>query len=378
MFECSRTALAAALAAIKPAAQSGNTIPILQNVCVEHSGGELMVRGNCLDFELIARIPATFEPAFVAFTCQADLFLRFVNAAPKETIRVEATTGEAGLNGVLLRSGNTRLRLFVLDAKGFPTLDLGDLPHSFTLTGHILTRPLQAVAYAVSADKDRRFLQGVRFDGGADGLALVALDGKRMEYRRVPAASFDEDVDLASLPKVTIPTASVKHMLSMIRKEEDVTVQLSEARARVIVGNVVFCTKLVEEEFPDYHRLIPQGNHIRVTIERDRLDNAIERVMLATKDATKGAAFRFEVDALTLRTYDHEVGDAEDKIEIEASEALEIGFNGRFMRDILAHMEGDVAEILLLERSKPALIRPLGDDVNFSVLYAMNMPVMPR
>lgn len=377
MFECSKTALSSALSAISPAARGNSTIPILQNVCVERDGGDLVLRGNCLDFELIARIPATFDPAFVAFTCQADLFLRFVNAAPKETIRVEATAGEAGLNGVLLRSGHTRLRLFVLDAKGFPTLDVGDLPHSFTLTGQLLTRPLQAVAYAVSTDKDRRFLQGVRFDGGKSGLALVALDGKRMEYRRIPAGSFDDDVDLGSLPKVTIPTASVKHMLSMIRKEEDVTLQLSDARARVIVGNIIFCTKLVEEDFPDYQRLIPQSNHIRVMTERDRLDSAIERVMLATKDASKGVAFRFEEAVLTLKTYDHEVGDAEDKIEIEASEALEVGFNGRFMRDILAHMEGDVAEIMLLERSKPALIRAHGDDVNFSLLYTMNLPVMP-
>lgn len=376
MFECSKAALSAALTAIKPATV-GNTIPILQNVCVERDAGDLVLRGNCLDYELIARIPAKFEPSFEPFTCQADLFLKFVNAAPRDDIRVEQSGGAYGMNGIVLLSGRTRLRLLVLPATDFPTLDVGDLPHAFTLTGHTLSKPLQAVSYAVSIEKHRHFLHGVRFDGGPKGLALVALDGARLEYRRIPANAFDEDVDLETLPKVTVPTASVKLMLSMIRKEEDVKVQISSMRIRVIVGNVVFVSKLVEEDFPDYWSIVPANNDIKVTFRRQQMDDAIERVMLATSIETKGVAFHFEESALTLKTYDHKVGDAEDRIEIEASAEITMGFNGRFIHDLLSHMDGDVAEMMLLERSKPALLRVAGDEVNFSLLYAMNIPAMP-
>lgn len=376
MFECSKTALAAALTAVTPVVKDKHTIPILQNVLLTRDGEALQVSGNNLESEISTHLPADFLPDFEPFTCPIGQFREFVRIAPAERVRVEGIVHGGKLTAVNVASGRSKLKINTLPAADYPKLDTGRLGHGFTIDGGILKGPLSAVAYAICADKDTVMLHGVLFEASADGMHLVASDRKRIEHRLIPIKSFDDDNALDGLPRITLPKAGVDRILGMVEDDRDITIEMSPNKLRAIVGNVVMVTKLLEASFPPFRELVPQANDIRAAFSGKAANDAVSRVLLATPDASKGVVFRFTESGLALSARDFANGEGEDEIDAEVSEPVTMGFNGKLLQGILAHMAKDDVEVLLAGKGKPAIIRSPGDEANYTVFYSMNIPGM--
>jgi DNA polymerase-3 subunit beta len=372
MFKAEKSALAAALAAVIPVVKAKNTMPILQNVLIERDGDQLMARGSNMDMEIAARFDAVILPEFEPFTCPGHLFNDFVKNAPETTVTVDATTGDTGLQSVRFKSGRASLKQPVLPAIAFPKIEAGSLKHGINIAGETLADAIEAVAYAAETDTTRPYICGVLLEGVSDGLNVVATDGKRIARRMIRANAFDEGVDLAELPRITLPSSIISAIVKALRDAEDVTLELSALKVRLVAGSVVLTAKLLDSNFPDWNGYVKAGTNI-ATVGNKALQDALGRALIATPETGNGVLFTFGDDGLTLTASDNMGGEGEDAIDAEIDKPLTIGLNGKHLRDALAHTTGETIEILLDDPSSPVVMRPQGDPVNLTMLLSMKV-----
>jgi DNA polymerase-3 subunit beta len=370
MLKTEKAALSAALSAATSIVSASNTIPILQNVLIERDGDDLVAFGGNQDMEISARCQATFAADFRPFTVSAARLTEIVKAAPETTVAIEAV--DDALTAIHVKSGRSRLKLPTLPADAYHKLTARDLVHQLGVSAETLAAALKAVAYAASKDfKVQPYLAGVHFDGDADGLNLVATDGKRVERRLIRAIEFDEDRATATIPKITVGSEVVTRLIKLLDSAEDAVLRMSEARLQATVGNVVLTSKLVEGNFPPWRRIIPTDLGNRYLLPVKTVVDALGRVMIVNGDGGNGIRLSFEAGSVAIEARDMANGDAREDLPVEFDTDVIIGFHGLQLRGVLEHMKGDVAELYISEPKMPAVIHPVGDPINLCVLLPM-------
>jgi DNA polymerase III subunit beta len=376
MLKADKAALAAALAAVSPAIKAKNTIPVLQNVLIAREGNHFIARGGNMDVELSATFDAVAAPDFIPFTCPVQTFAEFVKRAPDSTITVDAVIEAGRLEHVNLRSGRSRLKQPILPADTFPKLDAGNLTHRVTLDADILAAALSSVSHAVSSDQTQVFMCGVFVEGSPDGLNIVATDRYRIERRLVSAMSFDPDDPFATIPPTIVPADTVSRILKLAADAEDLTLGFARERLTVTAGGVTLISKLIDAQFPDWNAITrpARDNGFTARFSRPAMADAVERVLIATPDSSKGMTFAFADGAVTLAARDFRSGEGEDQIPAEADLELTIAFNGKYLREALAGHHGDQVELLLARATSNSILHPAGKPDDFTLLIPMKIP----
>lgn len=375
MLKADRSALAAALAAVSPAIKPKNTIPVLQNVLIAKEGSRMVARGSNMDVEITCSFDAATDGDFTPFTCPVQGFEEFVKKAPEASILVEPVRAGSALTFINLRSGRSRLKLPVLPASDYPKLDAGTPSHTIELDAAIFASALSAVAYAVSTEETRHYLRGVYLCGNQAGIDVVATDGHRLERRLIAGMAFDPDTDFATVPGTLIPPDTVNRILKFADDAEDVTVEFGAEKIQISAGDVTLISKLVDGTFPDWNRVsdAPRSNSSSVRFNKSAMNDAIGRVLLATSDAGNQVTFRIADDMIVMTTRDPNSSEGEDAIAAEADTELTISFNGKYMKEALAHHAGDQVELMLRNHGDPSLLRVPGKADDFTVLMPMRI-----
>lgn len=375
MFVTEKPALADALAIVRDVVKSKNKFPILDNVLIEQSGDRLTARASNLTLEICTQFAATIGEDFLPYTCPAHIFADIVRNAPEDRIAINAIDQAGTMAAIQIKSGRSRLKLPVLPASDFPKLDAGSLPHELSLNASTLAKALRAVEYAAETNAAKYYLCGVRLEPCADGLVLVATDGKRLEKRTIPAIDFDQD-DLSSMPAITVPSETVAKIVKLLDGIDTVVVEWSRERIRVTAGETTMTSKLVDGEFPAWRRIEPQPDSLVSRFSGKALSDAMQRLLTVTPDAGNGIAFDFGAEVISLRSRDIAVGEGEDEIAAETNGEIRTGYHGRHLREAIAHYEGDNFELLVSQGALPSLLRIAGNVSDYTVLMPMQVKGM--
>ena len=266
------------------------------------------------------------------------------------------TTGDAGQ--LVLRSGRSRFTLQALPASDFPDLTSGEFSHRFALPATELKRLIENTQFAISTEETRYYLNGIYLHtvdiSGTPMLRAVATDGHRLA--RVETQAPEGSV---GVPGVIVPRKAVNEVQKLLEDlSQDVTVEISTAKARFQFGDVVLTTKLIDGTFPDYARVIPTGNDKLLVVDRDPFKNAVDRV--ATLSSERGRAIKLAIaeGKITLSVNNPDSGSASEEIEADYDSApIDIGFNARYLLDIVGQLSSDTASIRLADPGSPTLIQ---------------------
>jgi DNA polymerase-3 subunit beta len=236
----------------------------------------------------------------------------------------------------------------------------GEIHADFAIPRAAMLAALESVAHAISTEETRYYLNGVFLHAhGADALRFVACDGHRLAVRTIGAAAIAGD--WLNTPGIIIPRKTVAFMIAALKRKgapDDVRVIVNSVKARFVSGNVDMVTKLIDGSFPDYYRVIPSSNDKRLTIGRAALASAIKSVAhVFTKNSSAmrlrlepGADLRVDADIV-------DSGSAESSAPCDYDGApLDIGFNGRYLAEILDSFGGDDVTIMFADSGSPALI----------------------
>ncbi len=348
-----------------------NTIPILSNVLLAADGASLEMKATDLDLEVTEATPARVEQGG-ATTVPAHLLYDIVRKLP-DGAEVMLKTDEDG-TAMTVISGRSSFRLQCLPQSDFPELSAGSFSHIFRLDSTALRGLIEKTQFAISTEETRYYLNGIFLHtletGGKLKLRSVATDGHRLARAEVDAPAGSE-----GMPGIIIPRKTVGELQKLVDNPElIVTVEVSDAKIRLTIGSIVMTSKLIDGTFPDYQRVIPANNDKQLRVDCQTFAQAVDRVSTISSERGRAVKLALADGQLLLTVNNPDSGSATDELAVSYdNDAMEIGFNAKYLLDITAQLSGEDAIFLLADAGSPTLIRDTADDDALYVLMPMRV-----
>ncbi len=362
-----RATLLKSLGHVQSVVERRNTIPILSNVLIEASAdGAIRLMATDLDLQINESVEAQVSQAG-ATTVSAHTLFDIARKLP-EGSQVELSAAEGKMQ---INAGRARFNLSTLPRDDFPVIAEGDLPHAFELPAATLRQIIDKTRFAISTEETRYYLNGIFLhvsDEDQPVLKAAATDGHRLARVTVPRPE-----GAAGMPDVIVPRKCVAELRKLLDEVDgSVQVSLSETKIRFDFGNALLTSKLIDGTFPDYSRVIPTANDKLLKIDPKSFMQGVDRVATIASEKTRAVKMALDRDRITLSVTSPENGTAAEEVPGDyGAEGMEIGFNARYLLDILGQIEGDTVEVHLADAAAPTLLRE-GDKA--AALYVL-MPM---
>ena len=369
-----RATLLRALSHVQSVVERRNTIPILSNVLIDaQPQGTIRLMATDLDLQIDETIAAAVDQAG-ATTVSAHTLFDIARKLP-EGAQVELSAAEGRLTIV---AGRARFQLATLPRDDFPVIAEGELPTQFELPAETLKAIIDKTRFAISTEETRYYLNGIFLhvadDGGPAGgqavLKAAATDGHRLARVTVARPEGAE-----AMPDVIVPRKCVGELRKLLDEiDGSVGVSLSPSKIRFDLGQAILTSKLIDGTFPDYSRVIPTANDKLLKLDPKSFMEGVDRVSTIATEKTRAVKMAVDRDRITLSVTSPENGAAAEEVPGDyAALPLEIGFNSRYLLDILHQIEGDSVEVHLADAAAPTLIRENDKSPALYVLMPMRV-----
>jgi len=366
-----RSELLRALGHVTSVVERRTTIPILSNVLLRAANGQVELKATDLEREVVEAVPAAVETPG-AVTVPAHILHDIVRKLPDGS-EVELTR-DPERERLMIKSGSSRFALQTLAADDFPDLAAGEMSHTFEVPARDLKTLIEKTRFAISSEETRYYLNGIYLHAaqreGKATLRAVATDGHRL-------AQVDLDLPKGArgMPGVIVPRKTV-HELHRLLEDSDatVTIGISTTKVRFELGPIVLTSKLIDGSFPDYQRVIPQGNDKSMRVSSAQFMAAVDRVSTIASERGRAVKLNIGKDKLVVSVTNPDGGSATEELPVEYNAGnLEIGFNARYLLDIGGQMEGDTLEFLLADPGSPTMLKDGADESALYVLMPMRV-----
>ena len=345
-----RATLLKSLGHVQSVVERRNTIPILSNVLIEaRDDNSIRLMATDLDLQVDESVPANVDQPG-ATTIPAHTLFDIVRKLP-EGSQVELNVAEGKMH---LSAGRSRFHLSTLPRDDFPVISEGELPTKFELPAATLRQIIDKTRFAISSEETRYYLMGIFLHVADDQLKAAATDGHRLA--RVVIGKPD---GADGMPDVIIPRKCVAELRKLLEEVEGtVEVSLSATKVRFGLGSAVLTSKLIDGTFPDYNRVIPTANDKLLKLDPKTFASGVDRVSTIASEKTRAVKMSVDRDKVTLSVTSPESGTATEEVPADyGADTLEIGFNARYLLDILGEIEGDTVEVHLADAAAPTLLR---------------------
>jgi DNA polymerase-3 subunit beta len=362
-LDCPKKEFFDAVNAAAAAASPRTSLNILQNLKVEASESGIRVLG-CDGEMWVERNFACMVTEGGSVCLQARLLHDLVSSLSDGDVELRTLDG----SGAMLQQGASEYRLQTLDAEDFPE------PKEFMEDGQLvlkmglLRNAVDSVIFAVSADTHRLTLTGVLFNYDGTTLTLVATDTHRLAVRRIEQSGIGSNVN-AIVPEKAL--RAIK--LLPIADDQDVIIRFGEQRLAVEANGAKVVSQLLAGTYPNWERVVPSESTRQWSVEADQLVEKVRRTMILAKDNANRVRFKGQGDQIFIAARSEEKGEAKEEVMMVARNGdVEIAFNGRYVLDALAPIEGPGVRIEMTENSRPAVFRPAEDDSGY---FCVIMPM---
>ncbi|MEE9316978.1 MAG: DNA polymerase III subunit beta, partial [Rhodospirillales bacterium] len=363
-------ALLKSLGHVQSVVERRNTIPILSNLKLDAGDGKLALNATDMDLDIVESVACEIA-AGGATTAPAHTLYEIVRKLPEGSQVELDADGESQL---VLSSGRSRFTLTCLPTDDFPVLSSGDMGHEFTLPVDEVTALIDKTRFAISTEETRYYLNGVYLHAGEqDGTAVlraVATDGHRLARVDAPLPK-----GAKGMPGIIVPRKTVAELRKLVDETtDDISIGLSESKIRFAFDDAVLTSKLIDGTFPDYQRVIPEGNDKQLEVDAKVLADAVDRVSAISSEKSRAVKLSLESGSLTLSASSPDEGNATEEVEVDyEGEALEIGFNAGYLLDITRQIEGSKARMLLADAASPTILSEADDAGTLYVLMPMRV-----
>jgi DNA polymerase-3 subunit beta len=311
--------------------------------------GSIRLMATDLDLQVDESVQANVaQPG--ATTVSAHTFFDIVRKLP-EGSQVELSAAEGKMQVI---AGRSRFNLSTLPRDDFPVIAEGDLPTRFELPAATLRQIIEKTRFAISSEETRYYLMGIFLHVVDDQLRAAATDGHRLA--RVTVARPD---GAEEMPDVIVPRKAVQELYRLLEElEGTVEISLSPTKIRFGLGSAILTSKLIDGTFPDYNRVIPTANDKLLKLDPKSFSAGVDRVSTIASEKTRAVKMSVDRDKVTLSVTSPENGVATEEVPADyGADGLEIGFNAKYLLDILGEIDGDTVEVHLADAAAPTLLR---------------------
>jgi DNA polymerase-3 subunit beta len=361
-----RATLLKSLGHVQSVVERRNTIPILSNVLIEAlAEGGIRLMATDLDLQILETIDAKVETPGTTTVSAHTLFEIARKLQEGSEVSLNAADGK-----MAVKASRSNFNLPTLPRDDFPIIAEGELPTKFELPAATLRQIIDKTRFAISTEETRYYLNGIFLHVVDDVMKAAATDGHRLA--RVTVARPD---GAEGMPDIIIPRKCIGELRKLLDEVDgSVEVSLSPTKIRFVLGHAVLTSKLIDGTFPDYSRVIPTGNDKILKIDPKSFMQGVDRVATIASEKTRAVKMALDRDKITLSVTSPENGTAAEEVPGEYSATgFEIGFNAKYLMDILAQIEGDSVEVHLADAASPTLLRENDKAAALYVLMPMRV-----
>jgi DNA polymerase-3 subunit beta len=344
-----------------------NTMPILANVQLEAHKNSIRVTATDLEVGVRGEVDGEVVKEGTV-TVNAKKIYEIIREVPNEQVQLKRLEND----WVELRSGKSVFKIVGMDAKEFPQFPKFDGKGMSTMPASTIHEMIERTIFSVSTDETRYSLNGVFIEEGEGGkVRMVATDGHRLAFE-------EKSVGSLGLSKgVILPRKGLSELKKLLESGADGAVSLGfkDNMGLVTKEKIELFMRLIDGDFPDYTKVIPKGNPNIARLEHDELLQALRRVSILSSERYKGIRMEFSDARVSISANNPDLGEAVEDIEAEyKGKPLSIGFNARYLLDVLGVLtgEGEIS-IELKDELSPSIIRKAGIDSYLYVLMPMRL-----
>lgn len=370
-FTIERAKLLKTLSHVQSIVEKRNTIPVLSNVRIEAMESEISFKATDMDTEITEMVEATVNESG-ATTAPAHMLYDIVRKL-SDGSEVEITfPDEKGQ--LTIASGRSKFSLSTIGVEDFPVIAGDKLPVNFSIVKDELKDVIDRTKFAVSTEETRYYLNGVymhaKKEGEAKVLRVVATDGHRLACVESPLPKGAENLAGVIIPRKTIN--EVRKLLDDNNAEE-IDVSMSDNKVRFSFDDVTLTSKLIDGTYPDYERVIPTDNDKNMEMEVKALASAVDRVSVVA-ERTRAIKMITGKGKVMIATSSPDLGSASEEVEAKYDgETIEIGYNFRYLLDILNEIKGDSVRVSFSDGTSPSVIHDISDTSAIFVLMPMRV-----
>ncbi|MBS1682710.1 MAG: DNA polymerase III subunit beta [Bacteroidetes bacterium] len=343
-------------------------VPILENFLFEIDKSKLTVTASDLQTSMITEINIeSKEKGNIAVP--AKILLETLKNLPDQPVTFSM---DESTYSIEISSDNGRYKLAGENATDFPKVPAVSNDFSANISTEVLARAINNTIFATSSDELRPAMTGVYVNLGDKNTTFVATDGHRLvRYRRTDIKSENGNTIIIprkalNLLKTTLPTENT-----------DVSIDFNMSNAFFHFGNIRMICRLIDERFPDYENVIPSSNPIKMTISRTDLLSSLKRISIYANKTTHQVRLKITGSELQVSAEDLDFSnEANERLSCEhEGEDIEIGFNARFLIEMLSNLDTDQIKLNMSASNKAGVIFPAEKEKGEDILMLV-MPVM--
>lgn len=369
-FKCSQQTLTRALNTVSRAVSTRTTMPILKGILLEAKpDGTLTLTASDLEISIQKKINAVvIEEGTVVV--MSKLFGDIIRKLPNEDISIEGMTD----NNICIKTSTSEFTVISLPVDEFPKIGERESSSAELLfPREIFKNMVRKTAFAASIDESRGNLVGILTEINPYGVTMVALDGFRLALANENMTSDAENTFIISAKIMN----EISKIISDDETEEDIHISLGEKKAAFCIGTTEVVLRLMEGEFIKYRDIIPKDNGIHVTIGREILLESIERASLLAKEGKNNLIKMIIHNNLLTVTSRSEEGNVKEEIVMEKTgDDLEIGFNSKFVMDVLKSIDDEEICMKFKTGTSPCVVSPVEGNSYEYLILPVRIPTM--
>ena len=364
-FVCDKNALIKEIIIAQEIISLRHSISILSNIYLEAADNSLVIKASDVNITFHTKVPVSVIREGKIMV-KADTFFGILNIVPDGEIEFENTDVRMTIKPAFKKLS---FKLNTMYTDQFPEFESPEDAVTFEITLEDFKGMVKQTIFSVSDDQTRYFMNGVFFEKIDSKFVMVATDGRRMAYAEKEITGTVMDFE-----GIIIPDKLLNLILKHSSDEGNIIVSIKENMIFVNFGSLYFSSKLIEGQFPNYRRVIPEGFLYKFVFDRKEILEAFKHVALLIEKKNKRVLFKLSNNTMSIVTDDTETGMAEEEVACEYDgEEVQIAFNYEYVEDPFKIISEDKICFYFSEANKAVTVKPVPESYFFHVLMPMQL-----
>ncbi len=347
---------------------SNPVLPILEDFLFSVKGNVLTISATDLETSIITNMDVRSDKDGVV-AVPAKILLDTLKALPQQPVTFNIDDDTYGIE---ITSSYGKYRLAGENGADFPRIPEPDEVDTITMPAVSLGQGISKTLFATSNDELRPAMTGVYFQVDFNKIIFVATDAhKLVKYE------FNAEVKSEVMSNFIVPKKALNLLKGALPATEDVTMQFNKANAFFTFGDTIMVCRLVDARYPDYNAVIPTENPNNLIVNRSDFRNSLNRIAIYANKTTNQVVLNIQEGSLTISAQDLDFSnEATEQMTCSyQGDPLTIGFNAKFLIEMLGVIEGDEIRMELSTPTRAGILVP-DESVEGEDILMLVMPVM--
>jgi len=362
-FTCERSVLLKEITIANEIISSKNAISILSNIYLEASDGILTIKATDMKVNFETKVPVeVVEPGSV--TVYADKFCGILNSIPDGEIEFDQKDSKINIK---TSAKKAKFQLKSMASEKFPEFTAAG-KEFFEIPVKSLKDMIKETIFAVSNDETRHFMNGIYFEKAEGKFNMVATDGRRLAFINKIAESGAPD----DFPGVIVPSKILNIVSKRAGDEGMAGICVSDKMIFIKFGSYSLSSVLIEGQFPNYRRVIPEKQENSFKVNRLEMLEALKRVSLLVEEKSHRVYLKLSSGMISVYCEENDIGNAHEEIScVYEGEEHTIALNYRYIEEPLKVSSSEEINILFTDPGKTITIMPVPEQDFFHIVMPM-------